>query len=301
MRLGGDTSGALLYAPITFCGQTNLTPSLPREGSVPADAEVLGLYHRALVEDQGHHLDPARLVAEVRAHGGTLLAQGASNWVIPAPEDGAGDAERRMWDTMHYFFAIGTAGAAARAELEGSAAVDLAQWSHRARAQRGTIEVANVDLLFLLAGADSEPATLVAEPASEPTAARAAGTQGAEVLEFSAPRTVAVRAQSEVEAKLGATDLRLRTLSSAVSPGTELKIFRGAPPDWRQQWLPRRRDLIAAWSVQETLAPKSRSTQRSKGCGTRRCGSRSPTGIRSSAPSSRLPLHWSHSQPSPVD
>ena len=209
---------------------------------MPADAEVLGLYHRALVEDQGHHLDPARLVAEVRAHGGTLLAQGASNWVIPAPEDGAGDAERRMWDTMHYFFAIGTAGAAARAELEGDAAFDLAQWSERAHAQRGTIEAANVDLLFRLAGADSEPASSkdlgagsLAEPASEPTAARAAGTQRAEVLEFSAPRTVAVRAQSEAEAKLGATDLRLRTLSSAVSPGTELKIFRGAPPNWRQQ------------------------------------------------------------------
>ncbi|KAJ1487242.1 hypothetical protein T484DRAFT_1787125, partial [Baffinella frigidus] len=90
----------------------------------------------------------------VRAYGGALLSQGGSNWVIPAPpgenekEDGG-----RLWETMHYFFATGTAGAAARAEEEGRGDWDMAGWTARARANLGTIEAHNVDLLFRLPSA----------------------------------------------------------------------------------------------------------------------------------------------------
>ena len=46
-------ASTLVYAPITFAGQTLMRPSAGRQGSIPADDEVMRVYHQALREHQG--------------------------------------------------------------------------------------------------------------------------------------------------------------------------------------------------------------------------------------------------------
>lgn len=106
----------------------------PAQGSIPSDVEVFEAYHKGLVEDQGHNLDVKSLLNSIAAHGGRLMAQGPSDWAIPGPgylwcdkgndddSDKEVDFEQsrninpeiyeeqwRLWNTMVYFFATGTA------------------------------------------------------------------------------------------------------------------------------------------------------------------------------------------------
>ena len=82
---GNDGGGVLVYSPITFCGRTSLDPPQPASGNIPSDEDVFAAYHRGLEKDQGHNLDVSSLIASVKAHGGEVLAQGPSDWVIPGP------------------------------------------------------------------------------------------------------------------------------------------------------------------------------------------------------------------------
>lgn len=81
----GNDGGVLVYSPITFCGRTSLDPPQPASGNIPSDEDVFAAYHRGLEKDQGHNLDVSSLIASVKAHGGEVLAQGPSDWVIPGP------------------------------------------------------------------------------------------------------------------------------------------------------------------------------------------------------------------------
>lgn len=240
MLLAGSQSKPLLYAPITFCGSTSLRPEQPKEGSVPADSLVLEAYHASLKDVQGHHLDPRHLISTVKAYGGKLLSRGTSDWTITPPGDeemrekssvqDLQDAEiysddARMWATMLYFLGSGTAAA-----MEPG--WDMGSWIARAKRVRPTIVAANVDLLFQLF--DCEGETQQGEVIAAETGACTPAWGGREdvvkegeqmLLEFVSTRTVQTR--SAKQPPPGPGQLLLKSVSSVVSSGTELKVFRG--------------------------------------------------------------------------
>ncbi|CAN0049946.1 unnamed protein product, partial [Sphacelaria rigidula] len=69
-RVDDGGRSCLVYLPITFAGQTRMSPSahqargqmLFREGLIPSDESVLAAYDRGLKEQQGHHTDTTALV-----------------------------------------------------------------------------------------------------------------------------------------------------------------------------------------------------------------------------------------------
>jgi 2-desacetyl-2-hydroxyethyl bacteriochlorophyllide A dehydrogenase len=65
----------------------------------------------------------------------------------------------------------------------------------------------------------------------------------ARVVTFTAPGEVVVAAEDEVP--LGAADVRVETLYSGISAGTELTAYRGSNPYLSKQWDPERRLFVA--------------------------------------------------------
>ena len=133
----------LLYFPITFCGTTQFLPPRPFEHhtdeeqpAIPSDTVAFGLYSKALSEGMGHNLNPRLLKQAMNDHGASLVKQGNSNWKIEP------DAHPYLFETMLYFF--GTAGGP-QLMNEGW---NAGGWIGRARENRPTIMVSNVDLLF---------------------------------------------------------------------------------------------------------------------------------------------------------
>jgi hypothetical protein len=132
----------LLYFPITFCGTTQFLPPRPFEHTdeeqpaIPSDTLAFRLYSKALSEEMGHNLSPLLLKQAMNDHGASLLKQGKSNWKIEP------DAHPYLFETMLYFF--GTAGGP-QLMNEGW---NAGGWIRRARENRPTILVSNVDLLF---------------------------------------------------------------------------------------------------------------------------------------------------------
>jgi hypothetical protein len=76
--------GGLVYAPITFDGETTFQPDHP------ADDAVVAAYHDAIDAEPGRDSRAGRhLLDRCRAREGDLLAVGASDWVVypPYPAD----------------------------------------------------------------------------------------------------------------------------------------------------------------------------------------------------------------------
>jgi len=72
--------GGLVYAPITFDGETIFQPDHP------ADEAVTAAYHDAIDADPGRDARAGRhLLDRCRARDGDLLAAGASDWVVHPP------------------------------------------------------------------------------------------------------------------------------------------------------------------------------------------------------------------------
>ncbi|GMH52802.1 hypothetical protein TL16_g01310 [Triparma laevis f. inornata] len=62
----------LLYFPITYGGMTTCSEMRPATDTTPSDARAFAIYNDALV-DQGHNLDPTRIVSAIKKHGGAVL------------------------------------------------------------------------------------------------------------------------------------------------------------------------------------------------------------------------------------
>ena len=95
----------LLYFPITFAGTTRFDPPRPFDvapggtsesggadgdprGSgrpIPSDTTAFRLYSRALEGRHGHNLDPGLIASALKDHGGSVVAEGRSDWVIDPP------------------------------------------------------------------------------------------------------------------------------------------------------------------------------------------------------------------------
>jgi threonine dehydrogenase-like Zn-dependent dehydrogenase len=209
-------SSALLYFPITFWGVTQLLPSSPaatiEKQTTPSDTQAFQLYGKVLDEEFGHHLQPSKLVEAVQDHGGDLLAQGPSDWKIDPQKHGY------LWRTMMYFFATAVA-----PSLQASG-FDAAQWIRRAWTLRPSIRASNVDLLLKL------PFIGRWETQQEETEILAKSRRAHfSEIQFTAPGEVAF-----IQKKRPALEhdqIRIQSLCSLVSSGTELKIFNGSFDD----------------------------------------------------------------------
>jgi len=83
--------GGLVYAPLTFDGDTAFSPAHA------ADDRVLGAFHDAIDATPGRDSEAARHVRErLRERGADALAVGASDWIV-RPVDGAYRADERYF------------------------------------------------------------------------------------------------------------------------------------------------------------------------------------------------------------
>ncbi|WP_251341942.1 class I SAM-dependent methyltransferase [Haloplanus halophilus] len=83
--------GGLVYAPITFDGETVFQPDHP------ADDAVVAAYHDAIDDEPGRDARAGRhLLDRCRARDGALLAAGASDWIVH-PRDGGYPADERRF------------------------------------------------------------------------------------------------------------------------------------------------------------------------------------------------------------
>jgi hypothetical protein len=88
----------VVYAPITFDGETVFQPDHP------ADDAVIDAYHRHIDDEPGRDVTAGRhLLDRCRDRGGDLLAAGASDWIVhPRDGDYPGD-ERYFLDSILSF------------------------------------------------------------------------------------------------------------------------------------------------------------------------------------------------------
>lgn len=97
--------GGLVYAPITFDGETIFQPEHP------ADDAVVAAYHAAIDDAPGRDARAGRhLLDHCRARDGALLAAGASDWVVHPRGDGYPADERHFLDTILSFVEDAVAG-----------------------------------------------------------------------------------------------------------------------------------------------------------------------------------------------
>lgn len=204
---GQDLLLPLVYFPITFSGVTQVLPPLPAEENdvmIPSDTAAFRFYSKALAQ-QGHQLDPDRLINVIADYGGKCLARGPSDWSIdPA-------AHEYLWETMIYFF-----GTVAAPEL-CAARWNAHAWLHRVRKNRPVIHVSNVDLLFQL------PYLGQWRPSEEPDPLNEA--QVYQEIQFTAPNSVTNL--RKISRPLKPRELRIQSVASLISSGTELKVFKG--------------------------------------------------------------------------
>lgn len=210
--------------PITFAGVTRTVPAADGHGSTPSDARVIAAYH-AHLESQGQYIDPRPFCDALGAVGGEVLCKGPSPWRI-GPEE-----PLHAW--MVDFLAAGTAPAL------WAAGWDAAAWRISVLERRALIVAENVDLLLQLpppaaahgAATAAATAAVAATTATTVTATAAAAATAARRsysgLEFVAPRQVQLVERTFPAGGLAAGAVEIRTLTSMISSGTELLIYRG--------------------------------------------------------------------------
>jgi NADPH:quinone reductase-like Zn-dependent oxidoreductase len=202
----------LVYFPITFRGTTQFLPACPVEQLdaaspiIPSDTIAFKLYAKSLTELHGHSLDPLKLEEAMGDFGAVFLSSGRSDWIIDPDDHGY------LWETMLYFF-----GTLAAPQLRVAGWNDQ-EWLARARFHRPTIAASNVDLLFRLPhlGHWEVKESIQGDfglPASF------------EEIQFTAPYQVGSIPKQFI--RLGPNEVRVRSVCSLISSGTELKIFKG--------------------------------------------------------------------------
>ena len=246
-REGGREDGEpLVYLPITFAGQTTLTPGAPAQdlpplhpsslpSSLPSDVEAMQAYHRSLIETQGHNLSPFLLINAMEKHGAVLLAQGGSPWRVERGRDSY------LWECLVYFFGLGLLSSSSSSSLPssssssgggregGRAGWDVGAWRRRVVERKPVIEIENVDLLFRLGGGEGGRREGGREGGKEEEEEEK-GLKNVYV-EFVGPREVVCREEGWREGGvLGATEVEVESVCSLISSGTELKVYRGDFP-----------------------------------------------------------------------
>jgi threonine dehydrogenase-like Zn-dependent dehydrogenase len=143
-------------------------------------------------------------------YGAVRLHHGRADWTIDPSQ------HSYLWETMLYFF-----GTVAAPEIR-FAGWDARGWLGRARKRRPTIHVSNVDLLFRVPhlgrwqlNAEQNDRTLRNNPPADRY----------KEIQFIAPHQV--RVISKVPNGLEPHEVRVESVYSLISSGTELKIFKG--------------------------------------------------------------------------
>ncbi|GMH83453.1 hypothetical protein TrVE_jg1048 [Triparma verrucosa] len=194
----------LLYFPITYGGMTTCGDMRPATEQTPSDTKAFAIYNEAL-EDQGHNLDPSRIISAIEKHGGSVLGSGASVWKIDEVENAW------MWKTMMYFF--GTTAAAGFAD----AGYDIKHWLALFKKGGRNLRVYNRDILARLGGDVERGGDL-----------DGGGGEGGDVeIVFEEPRKVSTRRIHLEDVELGDDEIEIESICSLISTGTELKVFRG--------------------------------------------------------------------------
>jgi FMN phosphatase YigB (HAD superfamily) len=221
----GGRSLPLVYLPITFDGTTRFdqaypsAPSLARNQVIPSDTTAFHIYSESLTS-HGHNLDSNRIVNAMRDYGGSLISKESSDWYIDP------NLDRRLWDTMIYFFGISGA-----REMMMKYSYDASGWINRCRVHPRTIVVSNVDLLFHLQ-AQPRAHGVVGEP-SLPRTVNGEPRQTVEVqeIQFVAPYNVTTVTKIWDHSDLSILppdQVEIESMYSLISSGTELKVFNGS-------------------------------------------------------------------------
>ncbi|KAL7581443.1 hypothetical protein ACA910_022022 [Epithemia clementina (nom. ined.)] len=229
--------GVLVYFPITFAGTTQFLPPQPfgrprlpannKDFIVPSDAKAFHLYAKALCEHHGHSVDVERLVEEMKNYGAELLSKGPSDWVISPSSNNVGvgagsdgnDSTRELsylWQAMLYFFGMTAAPSIHKAGY------DAHGWLRRARERKPTIHVSNHDLLFRMPFVGRLPTT---RQYVSSNASRQQRPEFYQEIQFMSPCNVTAIQKHTRE--LAENEVRIASVCSLVSSGTELKIFKG--------------------------------------------------------------------------
>lgn len=208
----------IAYFPITFCGITQFLPSQPFETgkscrTIPSDTTVFTQYADVLKHQHSHNLDTSLLDASMKEYGAECVFQGRSNWLIdPRQHD-------YLWKTMLFFF-----GSVVSIDLEETGIWDFEGWISRARKKMPQIQVANLDLVYRLPRIGKWQLR-----SSEETVAKSPEQNTYEEIQFKAPEKVTSRRKKIT--KLQGEQVRIESIASLISTGTELKIFQGSFDD----------------------------------------------------------------------
>lgn len=209
-------SSALLYFPITFRGITQFIPASPAAAKgtkvTPSDTQAFAVYGQVLTESFNHYVVPEDKIESTRNYGGNLVASGSSDWKIDATEN------EYLWRTMLYFFAT-----AAAPELH-SRGFDATSWIQRAWTLRPSIRASNVDLLLRLPYIGRWES-----PTKHTDASKDIKKSTYHEIEFTGPNEVAFVPKQRKELK--PDEVRIQSLASLISSGTELKVFSGSFDD----------------------------------------------------------------------
>ena len=217
-KFAHGTSPPLVYFPITFTGTTQFDPTYPSEKGnqlIPSDTTAFQMYAESLTA-HGHNLDPTLIVNAISGHGGSLISKGTSDWIIDPSTD------KHLFETMIYFFGMSGAREIANAHLDSTG------WIQRCRIKPRTIVVSNVDLLFQLKDCSQvdevKEVTIVDGNGNTPAAV------SVQEIQFVAPykvTTITKQWDTTDSSHLSPDQVEIESLSSLISSGTELKIFKG--------------------------------------------------------------------------
>ena len=219
----GRSNQPLVYFPITFEGMTRFSPAYPSvqtQGShdpmIPSDTTAFRMYSESLT-NHGHNLEPDRIVNAIRDHGGSLISEGSSDWIIDP------SSNKHLWETMMYFFGMSGAREMTKYNL------DAAGWIEQCRLNPRTIVVSNVDLLFQLRDEslrkDDDASSLGAMTDDD-----SSSVVSAQEIQFVAPYNVSTITKNWDTSSnyLSPDQVEIESLASLISTGTELKIFKGS-------------------------------------------------------------------------
>jgi len=185
-------------------------------GRLPTDALVETAYHCHLEQGEGQHLDLEALVAAASASGFSLLARGASDWVMTPAHD---PSCRPMCGAMLNFLARAVPPALLKQGFSPAEWLMLKRVGLGAKGGDAAQDRAGGDCLSLVVGNED---LLFSIPS-----ARAWQVADYEAAVLTAPRTVAVKVRRRKGGGPPAGMVEVKSAWSMISNGTELKFYRG--------------------------------------------------------------------------
>ena len=240
-------SSPLLYFPITYAGMT-ICDDMSASG--PSDVAGFAMYNQAL-KGRGHSLDPGELGAAIERHGGSVLSEETTTWVIDK------ETNPTMWGTMLYFF--GTTAVSKFAERGH----DVSRWLRRLAGKR-EMRVYNRDILARLGPVGGDEAKMEVGEGDgdgddyEVVFQKVRGTESqsddagkrvfvrkeigadaifrnvfASIVQVISNYTIHTKQPRDVTCRkatlpeLAPDEVEVEAVCSLISSGTELKVFRG--------------------------------------------------------------------------